>query len=172
MTVGRFILQDLKMDSAKVDAEVKKEDRKPFTVIVDEFADLAQEDFIGFLDRARSSRMSVVVAHQEICDLKRISPEFAGRLMGNTSTLYEFLQKRPESVEIISGIAGTRTVWKETRQTERFGFIEVNSGKGSKSEAEEFAIHPNVVKSLRVGKCVCVKKNPEARPYLVDITRE
>jgi hypothetical protein len=27
-------------------------------------------------------------AHQEICDLQRISPEFAGRLMGNTSTLY------------------------------------------------------------------------------------
>ena len=80
--LGRFILQDLKSVSARVDGEVPKEQRKPFSVIIDEFADLAQEDFIGFLDRARSSRMSVVVAHQEICDLQRISPEFAGRLMG------------------------------------------------------------------------------------------
>lgn len=167
--IGRFILQDLKSVSAKVDAEVSKEDRKHFSVIVDEFADLAQEDFIGFLDRARSSKMSVVVAHQEICDLQRISPEFAGRLMGNTSTLYAFLQKRPESAEMISGIAGTRTVWKHTKQTERFGFFEIESGNGSKREVEEFMIHPNLIKTLRVGKCVCIKKYPQSRAYLVDV---
>lgn len=169
-TVGRFILQDLKSASARVDAEIPKEQRKPFSVVIDEFADLAQEDFIGFLDRARSSRMSVVVAHQEICDLQRISPEFAGRLMGNTSTLYAFLQKRPESAEIISGIAGTRTVWKTTRQTERMWLFNVDTGKGSQREAEEFVIHPNLVKTLRVGKCVCVKKYPESRAYLVDVS--
>lgn len=169
-SVGRFILQDLKSVSAKVDAEIPKEERKPFSVIIDEFADLASEDFIGFLDRARSSRMSVVVAHQEICDLQRISPEFAGRLMGNTSTLYAFLQKRPESAEIISGMAGTRTVWKKTKQTERFGFFELESGNGSKREVEEFVIHPNLIKSLRVGKCVCIKKYPTARAYLVDVS--
>lgn len=167
--IGRFILQDLKSVSARVDAEVAKDDRKHFSVIVDEFADLAQEDFISFLDRARSSKMSVVVAHQEICDLQRISPEFTGRLMGNTSTLYAFLQKRPESAEMISGMAGTRSVWKHTMQTERFGFFNVESGGGSKREVEEFVIHPNLVKSLRVGKCVCIKKYPESRAYLVDV---
>ncbi len=167
--IGRFILQDLKSVSARVDAEVEKANRKHFSVIIDEFADLAQEDFISFLDRARSSKMSVVVAHQEICDLQRISPEFAGRLMGNTSSLYAFLQKRPESAEMISGMAGTRTVWKSTKQTERFGFFEVDSGKYSKREVEEFVIHPNLIKSLRVGKCVCIKKYPESRAYLVDV---
>ncbi len=40
--------------------------------IIDEFADLADEEFVGFLDRARSSKMGVVVAHQEISDLNRI----------------------------------------------------------------------------------------------------
>ena len=89
--------------------------------------------------------------------------------MGNTSTLYAFLQKRPESAEIISGIAGTRTVWKTTRQTERMWLFNVDTGKGSQREAEEFVIHPNLVKTLRVGKCVCVKKYPESRAYLVDV---
>lgn len=168
-TVGRFILQDLKMVSAKVDAEIPKDDRKPYSVIIDEFADLAQEDFIGFLDRARSSKMSVVVAHQEICDLMRISPEFAGRLMGNTSTVYAFLQKRPESADILSGMAGTRTVWRTTKQTERLLFVNIDSGMGSKREVEEFNIHPNTIKSLRVGKCVCIKKYPKSRAYLVHI---
>lgn len=167
--LGRFILQDLKSVSAQVDAEVAKEHRKPFSVIIDEFADLAQEDFISFLDRARSSKMSIVVSHQEICDLQRISPEFAGRLMGNTSTLYAFLQKRAESAETISGMAGTRTVWKHTKQTERFGFFQIESGNGSKREVEEFVIHPNLIKTLRVGKCVCVKKYPQSRAYLVDV---
>ena len=168
-TIGRFILQDLKNVSARVDAEVPKADRRPFSVIIDEFSDLASEDFIGFLDRARSSRMSVVVAHQEICDLQRISPEFAGRLMGNTSTLYAFLQKRPESAEIISGMAGTRTSWKATIQSEKFFGIDIPTGGKSLREVEEFIIHPNLVKSLRVGKCVCVKKYPSARAYLVDV---
>jgi len=168
-SVGRFILQDLKMVSARVDAEVPKEQRRPFTVLVDEFADLAQEDFIGFLDRARSSKMSVIVAHQEICDLLRISPEFAGRLMGNTSTLYAFLQKRPESAEMISAMAGTRKAWKETVQSSKMIWFDIPTGNKSLREVEEFVIHPNVIKSLRVGKCVCVKKYPESRAYLVSV---
>ncbi len=102
-------------------------------------------------------------------DLKRISPEFTARLTGNTSTLYAFLQKNSESAEIISGMAGTRAVWKTTQQTERFLFFEVNSGKGSRREVEEFVIHPNTIKSLQVGSCICIKKYPFARAYLIGI---
>lgn len=170
--IGKFILQDLKAVSARADSELTKDQRRPFSVVIDEFADLATEDFIGFLDRARSSKMSLVVAHQEICDLQRISPEFAGRLMGNTSTLYAFLQKRPESAEIISGMACTKKAWKKTVQTERMWLFDIPSGKNSLREVEEFVIHPNLIKSLRVGKCVCVKKYPEARAYLVNVNSD
>jgi len=169
--VGRFILQDLKSTSAKIDAEIPVGSRHPFTIIIDEFSDLAQEDFISFLDRARSSKLSLIIAHQELSDLQRISPEFMARLTGNTSTLYSFLQKNPRSAEMISGMAGTRTVWKTTKQTERFAFFEVDSGKGSKREVEEFNIHPNLVKSLGVGECVCIKKYPSSRSYLVKVRR-
>ncbi len=171
-SVGRFILQDLKMVSSRIDAEVLKINRKPFCVIIDEFADLAQEDFIGFLDRARSSKISIIIAHQEICDLQRISPEFAGRLMGNTSTLYAFLQKRPESAEMISKMGGTKRAWKETAQVDRTWIFEHRTGGKSLREVEEFHIHPNVIKSLSVGKCVVVKKYPTARAYLVKVDRE
>lgn len=155
--------------SAKIDGEVPKNQRRPFVCIIDEFADFAQEDFIGFLDRARSSRMSIVLAHQEISDLKRISNEFAARLIGNTSTLYSFLQKVPESAEMISGIAGTKSVWKETVQSEKFFGVDLPTGGKSLREVEEFNIHPNMIKSLRVGKCVCIKKYPQSRAYLVNV---
>jgi len=171
-SVGRFILQDLKMVSARIDAEIPKTNRKPFVCIIDEFADLAQEDFIGFLDRARSSKMSIVVAHQEICDLLRISPEFAGRLMGNTSTLYAFLQKRPESAEIISKMAGTKKAWKETVRSSKLGWFDMPTGEKSLREVEEFFIHPNIIKSLGVGECVVVKKYPRARSHRVRIFPE
>jgi len=169
-TIGKLLLQDLKSVSAKIDAEIPRNERKPLTVIIDEFSDLADEDFLAFLDRARSSRISVIIAHQELSDLQRISPEFAGRLMGNTSTLYAFLQKRPESAETIAGIAGTKSAWKTTKQTERVWLFDIETGGGSKRQVEEFYIHPNVIKSLGVGQCVCIKKYPESRSYLVGVS--
>ena len=167
--VGRFILQDLKAVSSRIDSEVRRSDRKAFSVIIDEFADLAQEDFIAFLDRARSSRMSIVISHQEIADLKRVSPEFAARITGNTSSLYAFLQKNPESADFIAGLAGTKTVQKVTRQTERFWLFERDSGMGSIRDVEEFVVHPNVIKRLEVGECVVVKKYPYSRAHVVRV---
>ena len=171
-SIGRFIVQDLKSVSARIDSEVPLIARKSFCVIIDEFADLADEEFVGFLDRARSSKMGVVVAHQEISDLDRISPQFCARLMGNTATLFSFLQKRPESAELISGIAGTRTAWKETRQTERFFGLQIDTGKRSKREVEEFNVHPNVIKSLGVGRCVKVSKYPKSRSEIINVRRD
>ncbi|CAN5494800.1 hypothetical protein BH10BDE1_BH10BDE1_23530 [soil metagenome] len=169
--VGRFLIQDLKSVSGRIDAEVRKSDRRPFTVIIDEFADLAQEDFIGFLDRARSSRIGIVVAHQEISDLDRISPEFCGRLMGNTATLFAFLQKRPESAELICGIAGTRRVKVVTHQFETKFYVRIPTGMQSEKEVDEFIVHPNVVKSLGVGECVVVGKYPRKVSKLLKISR-
>ena len=113
--------------------------------------------------------MSIVVSHQELCDLERISPEFAGRLMGNTATLYAFLQKRPESAETISRMAGTRKAWKETIQMERRWLFNMPTGGRSLREVEEFIIHPGDVKSLRPGECVCVKKYPRSVAYRVAV---
>lgn len=170
--VGKFILQDLKMLSSRVDAELSVAARQPFSVIIDEFADLAQEDFVGFLDRARSSKIQIVMSHQEICDLLRISQEFAGRIMGNSATLYAFLQKRPESAELISSMAGTKKVWKETLKSEKMLFFDFKTGDKSLREVEEFNIHPNIVKSLNVGTCVVVKKYPKATSDVVKVFYE
>ena len=49
-TLGKLILQDLKSVSAKIDSDIPKVDRQEFSVIIDEFADLAQDDFLSFLD--------------------------------------------------------------------------------------------------------------------------
>lgn len=168
--IGRFILQDLKAASSRIDSEIHKSDRLPFTVMIDEFADLAQEDYVAFLDRARSSKMHSITAHQEISDLKRIDEHFANRLLGNISTLYAFLQPNQESAELISSRAGTRKAWKETERTQRFLFWDIATGDKSLREVEEFNIHPNTIKSLRVGEAVVIKKYPYSRSYKIKVS--
>lgn len=169
-SIGRFILQDLKATTARIDSEIKKCDRIPFTVVIDEFADLAQEDFIAFADRARSSRFSIVTSHQEINDLKKVSPEFAARIMGNTATLYAFLQKGPESAELIAKTAGTKVATQETHQIARTLMFSYRTGNRSQRLVEEFIIHPNLIKSLKVGECICIKKYPISSAYKISVS--
>lgn len=171
--LGKLILQDLKAASAKIDAEVERAKRIPFTVVVDEFSDMASEDFIGFLDRARSSKIGIVMAHQELADLSRISPEFASRLMNSTSTLFAFLQKLPDSSELISGICGTRKTKEVTEQAKsNWIFGDEKTGMKSIKEVDEFVIHPNVIRSLGVGECVLVQKYPSSKAMLIKVKAE
>lgn len=171
--LGKLILQDLKAASAKIDATVVLRDRKPFTVIVDEFADMASEDFVGFLDRARSSKIGVVLAHQEIADLARISPEFASRIMNSTSNLFAFNQKIPTSSELISGICGTRRTKEVTEQAKsNWLFGDEKTGMKSIKEVDEYIIHPNVIRSLEVGECVFVQKYPKSTSMVIRVTPE
>lgn len=62
--------------------------------------------------------------------------------MGNTSTLHAFLQKRPESADIIASMAGTKKAWKETMRSEEMLFFDIPTGDKSLREVEEFNIHP------------------------------
>lgn len=71
---------------------------------------------------------------------------------------------------MISAMAGTRKTWKETVQSSKMLWFDVPTENKSIREVEEFVIHPNVFKSLQVEKCVCVKKYPEARAYLVGVS--
>ena len=161
--LGRLILQDIKTASAKIVSTIPKQERKPFTLIVDEFANLATEQFVGFLNRARASGIGIVVAHQELSDLDVFSPTVKNQVIANTSTLVSFLQKLPESAETIAGIAGTYKSEKETSQVEEEGVLfksKKETGMGTVRDVEEYIIHPNDIKNLGVGECFIVSKYP------------
>ena len=117
--------------------------------------------------------MGIVVAHQEIADLSRISPEFSHRLMNSTSTLFAFLQKVPQTSELIASISGTKTTKKVTEQAkDNWLFGDEKTGMKSVREVEEFVIHPNVIRSLAVGECVMVGKYGKASSAVVKIRPE
>jgi len=161
--LGRLILQDIKTASAKIVSSIPKNERKPFTLIVDEFANLATEQFVGFLNRARASGIGIVVAHQELSDLDVFSPTVKNQVIANTSTLVSFLQKLPESAEIIAGIAGTYKSEKETAQFQEEGLLfkdKKETGLGTVRSVDEYIVHPNKIKNLGVGECFVISKYP------------
>jgi uncharacterized protein involved in tolerance to divalent cations len=164
--LGRLILQDIKVACAKIVTTIPKSDRNPFTLIVDEFANLATEQFVGFLNKARSSGIGIVIAHQELSDLDVFSPTVRDQVMTNTSTLFSFLQKLPASAETIAGIAGTYRTEKETEQIGEEGLFfktKEKTGMGSVREVEEYIVHPNMIKELTRGECFMVSKYPYSR---------
>jgi len=163
--LGKLILQDLKSASSKIIEEIPKDQRVPCAIIIDEFADLATEQFVGFLNRARGSKLGIVIAHQEMSDLEALSPTIRDQIMGNTATTVSFLQKLPESAERLAAIAGTKSTLKTTKQLTKEGFLiksRTYTGQESEREVEEFIIHPNVFKNLQVGECVIIGKYPQA----------
>lgn len=164
--LGKLILQDLKSCSGEIVTKIQKESRTHCTIIVDEFADLATEQFVGFLNRARGSKLGVVIAHQEIADLTAVSQAMRDQVMTNTSTTVSFIQKSPESAERISNLAGTRQTIARTRQiVEEQGIFwndKKYSGVESERETYEYNIHPDTIKCLSRGQCVMVGKIPHA----------
>ena len=164
--LGKLILQDLKSCSGEIVTKIPKTSRTHCTIIVDEFADLATEQFVGFLNRARGSKLGVVIAHQEIADLTAISQAMRDQVMTNTSTTVSFIQKSPESAERISNLAGTRATIARTRQVVEEPGIFWNdkkySGVESERETYEYNIHPDTIKCLPRGQCVIIGKIPYA----------
>lgn len=163
--LGKLILQDLKSASSKIIEEIPKDQRVPCAIVIDEFADLATEQFVGFLNRSRGSKLGIVVAHQEMSDLEAFSPAMRDQVMGNTATTVSFLQKLPESAERLAAIAGTKTTVKSTKRLTEEGLLiksRTYTGDESEREVEEFIVHPNVFKNLEVGECVIIGKYPQA----------
>lgn len=165
--LGRLILQDLKSCSGEISTRVPSTERVHCTIIVDEFADLATEQFVGLLNRARSSKLGIVIAHQELADLEASGISgLRDQVMANTATTVAFLQKNPESAERIASLAGTKTVLKRTRQLAEQAFLlwteKQYTGVESEREVEEFVIHPNLIKRMTRGECVIVGKYPNA----------
>ncbi len=162
-SLGKIILQDLKAVSSRIGSEIKEDERRLFTPIIDEFSDLATPEFLSFLDRARSSKMGTVICHQEMMDLNDLGSHFAKRLVNLTSTQLIFNSKNPETCDYFASIIGTETVTKETERSKN-AFILGNQKTGDRSlrEAESFRVHPNTFRSLEIGQCVWITKYPKS----------
>lgn len=160
--LGAAVLQDLKAVVGQLEARPSV--RRPAVVCVDEFAAFGQDHVLGLFQRARSAGLSLVVATQELADLRRVDPAFQDQVLGNVATIVAHRQNVPESAELVAEIAGTREVWVRTFHTDdrwtRSRGRGGETGEGTRHVGREFLIAPDTIKQLGVGEAVLVQKNP------------
>jgi hypothetical protein len=148
--LGALVLQEISLLSGMRKRNPGIKSDKPFSVYVDEFDAFATDPFITFLNKGRSSEFMIHLAHQTLSDLKKVSPTFEGQLMGNINNRFIFRLDVPEDAERLAKFLGTKTIMKETFQTDA-GTV---TGKGSTREVLEFHVHPDTIKTLQTGECV------------------
>jgi conjugal transfer pilus assembly protein TraD len=141
----------------------------PTVVVIDEFSAIAAEHVARLFGRARSAGISLILATQELADLRGVgSGALREQTLGNITALIAHRQNVPASAELIAAMAGTTPRWIATQQTEDRLFGSTRSGKGSRRRAYDFEIHPNRIKSLRTGQAVVLKPG-DGHPSVVQI---
>lgn len=160
---GRLLLADLRSASGAIVTNIPEDERPRFTVLVDEFADIVSTEdmaktFVGFLNRCRGSGIGVVIAHQSLGDFK--DPTVKSQIMDSTETMFSFVQKDPETCDILASVVGTKESYEKTKQTKEWIFGDDNTGMGTKKLVHEFIYHPNVFRNLNVGEAIYAAKKP------------
>lgn len=131
--------------------------------IVDEFSALGGTGLKHFLERARSQGAAIALTNQSYGALVDDTSEgFRASLM--TNTYVKMLHQEDYSADDYASFIGTRTVMKETVQTfedkDLIGSQARASGQGSLREADQFTIHPNVLRGLGPGEVIALVKHP------------
>jgi hypothetical protein len=160
---GRMLLGDLRAASGAIVTNTLKDERPKFTVVVDEFSDIVStvemaESFVGFLNRCRGSGIGVIIAHQSLGDFK--DENSRKQIMDSTETFFSFVQKDPETCEILAATIGTEDKWKTTEQTRESILFSDKTGMGTRRLTQEYIYHPNVFKNLDTGVAVYAAKKP------------
>jgi len=122
-------------------------DPVPTVLAIDEFSAIAPEGVARLFGRARAAGFSLVLATQELADLRAAGAELFEQVLGNVETVIAHRQSVPDSAELVARIAGTRATWSATEQLHHA----MPTGRGTRMRSREFAIHPDVIRTLACG---------------------
>ena len=136
--LGAAIVQDLQTTVAAL-----QENPIATLVVIDEFSALAAERVVGLFARARSAGISLLLATQELSDLRLPGREMLlEQVMGNLSVVIAHRQVVPESAALISNISGRHGVWKVSRRSD---------GATTRTRTREPVLNPDTVAGLGQG---------------------
>lgn len=159
--MGKMILQDLMKTVGNI-YDDRNYQRNPVTLIIDEFASFATPDFGEFIEKARGAGISIVVTYQSRKSLDHIEQSLALKMNENTANKVVFQVQDSEDVEWFCSLLGTKKTTKETHQAEDGFFGDTKTGMKSVREVEEYVVHPNEIKKLKLGQALlyCSKVDP------------
>ena len=136
----------------------------PISLFFDELSSTVNAQFIDLQNKCRAAGIELTYATQCPSDLDRVSPDFKRQVFENTNNLFVFNQIVPDHTEFFARTAGTTRTYKKTFAIEN----NQRSQFGSEREVEEFIVHANIFRELRVGQCIYIQRTPK-RVDLVNI---
>ncbi|GAC1320932.1 MAG: hypothetical protein NVSMB25_13950 [Thermoleophilaceae bacterium] len=157
--VGNLVIQDLKTVCGA--RERAPGERRPGLICIDEFSGLAGDHLAGLFQRARSAWLSVLVATQEIADLRRVGEGFEDQIIGNVELVLAGRQNNPRSAELLAELAGSEETWRSTWHVERRRPLRRARGRVSMQRDEQPIVAADRIKRLAVGEMLLVDKNPQ-----------
>jgi hypothetical protein len=122
----------------------------PTLVAIDEFSAIAPEGVARLFGRGRAAGFSLLLATQELADLRAARDELLEQVLGNVDWVIAHRQSVPDSAELIARVAGTRTAWRRSEQLAGA----LPTGRGTRTAVREFAVHPEQIRSLPPGSAV------------------
>lgn len=162
--LGRIILSSIMALSNRVQTVLRTEDRVKTSIFIDEFGSFLTENFVNFINKARSSNFRAVLATQSVGDLEVYSPEMRKQLLDSITTKVVMRMSDPDSIEYCARLFGTQKGIEETRQfsEDNFWMNKEDTGLGTSKEVEKFIVHPSDIRSLSVGDGYVLTQNPYA----------
>lgn len=162
--LGKMILQDIQSvvggrQSLNVDPTFKKKNFYP--IYLDEFYSLAYPAFVELINKARSAGVAIHLGHQSQADLSQVSKEFKEAVFENTNIKIISKQNDAASCEEFAKSFGTFQTIKETKAVKK-GLLFNYSSESSVREVEEFIVHPNLIKTAKVGQGIVKLRSAQA----------
>ena len=155
--IGLIVLQHIQQIGALRQMD-RSRSQTPLYVYADEFYTFAYEGFIDAVNKLRDANISLLLSHQSLSDLERVSPEYASAVWDNTRNKIVLYQNDAAICERLAASVGTRKNVELTVRRNVDGFLNQASAlEASSRQVEEFILHPNELKNLLVGQAYLVQ---------------
>jgi conjugal transfer pilus assembly protein TraD len=124
----------------------------PTLVVIDEFSAVAPDGVARLFGRARAAGFSLLLATQELADLRTAAPGLVDQVLGNLAALVAHRQTVPDSADLIARVGGSAPVWSTSRRVER----NTPTGDGSRTREREYLVDPDVIRTLPAGTAAVI----------------
>ncbi|WDA54934.1 MAG: hypothetical protein PPFGHCPK_01415 (plasmid) [Spiroplasma endosymbiont of Drosophila atripex] len=158
--VGKIIIQDLK------ELTTIKPKKQKINVILDEFNVFASDSIINLINKTRSFNYQCFLSFQVTDDLSTEKIKLLNTIFGNVTNIITHRVNDVESPEYIAKVFGTRETQKITRQID---FKNSSTNMGSVRSVDEFIVHPNNLKTLKIGECYFKTTLPSGKTFIKKI---
>ncbi|MCL6478857.1 MAG: type IV secretion system DNA-binding domain-containing protein [Peptococcaceae bacterium] len=148
--LGRLIITDIK-------SVATKQKEKKIYAIFDEFNVFASDAVVDLVSKSRSFGFHVIIGTQSLSDLERAGgPALAEQVIENCNTYIIQRQNSAVNAEKLANMIGTKDSYETTYQVK--SLFKLKTGVGSMRQTREYIVHPDLIKRLKTGEAILVRK--------------